>query len=57
MSVDAFNQVNNPFTVSRLLYEKPEGKALKIWLTFLVLGGAANVVTILSIFNAMFLVR
>ena len=57
MSVDAFNQVNNAFTVSRLLYEKPEGKALKIWLTFLVVGGAASVVTILSIFNAMFSVR
>ena len=57
MSVDAFNQINNAFTVSRLLYEKPEGKALKIWLTFLVVGGAASVVTILSIFNAMFSVR
>lgn len=57
MSIDAFNQVNNRFTVSRLLYEKPEGKALKIWLTFLVIGGAASVVTILSIFNAMFSVR
>jgi phycobilisome rod-core linker protein len=57
MSVEAFNQVNNAFTVSQFLYEKPEGKALKIWLAILILGSAASVVTILSIFGAMFQVR
>ena len=35
ISIDAFNKIGRPLTVSRLLYEKPEGRLYKIWLVFL----------------------
>ena len=32
MSIDAFNKFSRPMTVSRLIYDKPEGRLFKLWL-------------------------
>ena len=36
ISVDAFNKISRPMTVSRLIYEKPEGRLFKLLVCFLV---------------------
>ena len=57
MSVVQFNKISNPLTVSRLIYEKPEGRVLKLWLAFLVIAASTSVVVVLSVVNAMFTIR
>ena len=57
MSVVEFNKISNPLTVSRLIYEKPEGRILKFWLAFLVIAASTSVVIVLSVVNAMFTIR
>ena len=54
ISVDAFNKISRPMTVSRLLYEKPEGRLYKIWLVFLFVLGAGSVSLVLLVFREMF---
>ncbi|GIR24210.1 MAG: hypothetical protein CM15mP39_00210 [Synechococcus sp.] len=54
ISVDAFNKISRPMTVSRLLYEKPEGRLYKIWLVLLFVLGAGSVSLILLVFREMF---
>ena len=54
ISIDAFNKIGRPLTVSRLLYEKPEGRLYKIWLVFLFFLGAGSVSLILLVFREMF---
>ncbi len=54
ISVDAFNKISCPMTVSRLLYEKPEGRLYKICLVFLFILGAGSVSLVLLIFREMF---
>ena len=53
-SVDAFNKISRPMTVSRLLYEKPEGRLYKIWLVLLFVLGAGSVSLVLLVFHKMF---
>ena len=57
MSVAMFNQLNNTTSVARLIYQKPQGRSLKIWITFLTLMGGGSIVLILSIFSKMFTIR
>jgi len=54
ISIDAFNKIGRPMTVSRLLYEKPEGRLYKIWLVILLVLGAGSVSLILLVFREMF---
>ena len=54
ISIDAFNKISRPMTVSRLLYEKPEGRLYKIWLVLLFVLGAGSVSLILLVFREMF---
>ena len=54
ISIDAFNKIGRPMTVSRLLYEKPEGRLYKIWLVLLFVLGAGSVSLILFVFREMF---
>ena len=54
ISIDAFNKIGRPMTVSRLLYEKPEGRLYKIWLVLLFILGAGSVSLILLVFREMF---
>ena len=54
ISIDAFNKIGRPMTVSRLLYEKPEGRLYQIWLVILFVLGAGSVSLILLIFREMF---
>lgn len=54
ISIDAFNQISRPMTVSRLIYEKPEGRLLKLWLLFLVFVGIGSLSLVLLIFRQMF---
>ena len=54
ISIDAFNKIGRPMTVSRLLYEKPEGRLYKIWLVLLFVLGAGSVSLILLVFREMF---
>lgn len=54
ISVDAFNKSSRPITVSRLIYEKPEGLLLKLWLLFLVVAGTGSLSLFLLVFRQMF---
>ena len=54
ISIDAFNKIGRPMTVSRLLYEKPEGRLYQIWLVILFVLGAGSVSLILLVFREMF---
>ena len=54
ISIDAFNKIGRPMTVSRLLYEKPEGRLYKILLVLLFVLGAGSVSLILLAFREMF---
>ena len=54
ISIDAFTKIGRPMTVSRLLYEKPEGRLYKIWLVLLFVLGAGSVSLILLVFREMF---
>ena len=54
ISIDAFNKIGRPMTVSRLLYEKPEGPLYQIWLVILFVLGAGSVSLILLVFREMF---
>ena len=57
LSIDAFNKISRPMTVSRLIYEKPKGRLLKLWLLFLIVGGAGSLYLVLLIFSQMFTIR
>ena len=54
ISVDAFNKNSRPMTVSRLIYEKPEGRLFKLWLVFLVVLGTGSISLVLLVFRQMF---
>ena len=54
ISIDAFTKIGRPMTVSRLLYEKPEGRLYKIWLVLLFVLGAGSVSLVLLVFREMF---
>ena len=54
ISIDAFTKIGRPMTVSRLLYEKPEGRLYKIWLVLLFVLSAGSVSLILLVFREMF---
>ena len=54
ISVDAFNKIRLPMTVSRLIYEKPEGRLFKLWLVFLFVLGVGSVSLVLLVFRQMF---
>ena len=55
MSIEAFTVANRPRTsVDDLIYNEPKGRALLIWRVSLSIGIISSVVTILSVFNAMF---
>ena len=54
ISIDAFTKIGRPMTVSRLLYEKPEGRLYKIWLVLLFVFGAGSVSLVLLVFREMF---
>ena len=54
ISVDAFNKISGPMTVSRLIYEKPEGRLFKLWLVFLIVLGTGSVSLVLLVFRQMF---
>ncbi len=57
LSIDAFNKISRPMTVSRLIYEKPKGRLLKLWLLFLIVGGTGSLYLVLLIFSQMFTIR
>ncbi len=57
LSIDAFNKISRPMTVSRQIYEKPKGRLLKLWLLFLIVGGAGSLYLVLLIFSQMFTIR
>ena len=54
ISVDAFNKIGRTMTVSRLIYEKPEGRLFKLWLIFLVVLGTGSISLVLLVFRRMF---
>ena len=54
ISVDAFNKIGRTMTVSRLIYEKPEGRLFKLWLIFLVVLGTGSISLVLLVFHRMF---
>ncbi len=54
ISVDAFNKISRPMTVSRLIYEKPEGRLFKLWFVFLFVLGIGSVSLVLLVFRQMF---
>ena len=54
ISIDVFTKIGRPMTVSRLLYEKPEGRLLKLWLVFLFVLGVGSVSLVLLVFRLMF---
>ena len=54
ISVDAFNKISRPMTVSRLIYEKPEGRLLKLWFVFFFVLGVGSVSLVLLVFRQMF---
>ena len=54
ISVDAFNKISHPMTVSRLIYEKPEGRLFKLWLLFLIILGAGSASLVLLVFRQIF---
>ena len=54
ISVDAFNKIGRKMTVSRLIYEKPEGRLFKLWLIFLVVLGTGSISLVLLVFHRMF---
>ncbi len=54
ISVDAFNKIGRKMTVSRLIYEKPEGRLFKLWLIFLVVLGTGSISLVLLVFRRMF---
>ena len=54
ISVDAFNKIGRTMTVSRLIYEKPEGRLFKLWLIFLVVLGTGSISLVLLVFQRMF---
>ena len=57
ISIDAFNKIRRPMTVSRLIYEKPEGRLLKLWVLLLIVGGTGSLALILAILSQMFTIR
>ena len=57
MSIDAFNKSSRPMTVSRLIYDKPEGRLFKLWLLFLIVAGTGSLYLVLLIFREMFAIR
>lgn len=57
MSIDAFNKFSRPMTVSRLIYDKPEGRIFKLWLLFLIVGGTGSLYLLLLILRQMFTIR
>ena len=57
MSIDAFNKFSRPMTVSRLIYDKPEGRLFKLWLLFLIVGGTGSLFLLLLILRQMFTIR
>ena len=57
MSIDAFNKFSRPMTVSRLIYDKPEGRLFKLWLLFLIVGGTGSLYLLLLILRQMFTIR
>ena len=54
ISVDAFNKISRPMTLSRLIYEKPEGRILNLWLLSLVILGTGSVSLVLLVVRQMF---
>ena len=54
ISIDAFTKIGRSMTVSRLLYEKPEGRLYKIWLVLLFVLSAGSVSLFLLVFREMF---
>ncbi len=57
MSIDAFNKFSRPMSVSRLIYDKPEGRIFKLWLLFLIVGGTGSLYLLLLILRQMFTIR
>ena len=57
MSIDAFNKFSRPMSVSRLIYDKPEGRIFKFWLLFLIVGGTGSLYLLLLILRQMFTIR
>ena len=57
MSIDAFNKFSRPMSVSRLIYDKPEGRLFKLWLLFLIVGGTGSLYLLLLILRQMFTIR
>ena len=57
MSIDAFNKFSRPMTVSRLIYDKPEGRLFKLWLLFLIVAGTGSLYLLLLILRQMFTIR
>ena len=56
ISVDVFNKISRPMTVFRLIYEKPEGRLLKLWLLFLVVVGTRSLSLAILVFRQMFMI-
>ena len=52
--VDAFNKISRPRIVSRLIFEKPEGRLFKLWFVFLFVLGIGSVSLVLLVFRQMF---
>ena len=57
ISVAKFDQLNNTASVARLIYQRPKGRSLKLWITFLILTGSGSIGLILFIFSKMFTIR
>ena len=57
MSIDAFNKFSRPMSVSRLIYDKPEGRIFKFLLLFLIVGGTGSLYLLLLILRQMFTIR
>ena len=53
MSLDAYNKISRPMTVSRLIYEKPKARLFKLWLLFLMIGGIGSLSLVLIIIRKM----
>tara|TARA_B100002051_G_C16664487_1_gene600944 strand:+ start:680 stop:1123 length:444 start_codon:yes stop_codon:yes gene_type:complete len=54
ISVDSFNKIRRPMTVSSLIYEKSGGRLFKLWFVFLSILGVGSVSLLLLVFRQMF---
>ena len=58
MTIEEVRLANIPRTsIEQLIYEKPQGLQLKIWIISLATAGVSSIVISLAILNAMFTIR